>query len=160
MHMKKEFFFYVYVPSIYGNKRKDGSLSRHRIGVIKAANIDNKVIVTGSLISNKKDIFLREKGFKLIEERIKNKKNLLEIKDPTQEVDIRDIIKECKLTTKEQDVNLLMSPLNKIKSIKDLIGREVVKDIQSSESRCLDHNNYELNRIIKLAAATIDVSNN
>lgn len=155
--MKKEFFFYVQVPSIYGNKRKNGELSRHRIGIIKAINIDNKVLVTGSLISNKKDIFKRDVGFEIISKRFKENKNVIEIKDANKEYDIRDIIKQCKITTKDQDINLLMSPLNRLRNIKDIHGRQAVTDIQTSEGSCLEHNNYELNRIIKLAA---NVTNN
>lgn len=155
MMNKNEFHFYVKIPSVYGNDRKDGQLSRHRIGYFKASNKDGKILLTGSLISNKQDRFDLKKGKELAEQR-----KPLEIteKDLNGELDIRDIIKRMKLHTKGQDLSLIMSPIYRLKKLTDLRGgMKVVEKVQKSELACLERNNFELNRIIKLAK---NVTNN
>jgi hypothetical protein len=60
--------------------------------------------------------------------------------------------------TRGQDVNLMLSPLHRLRKIQDLKGgMKIVDSVRQSESACLERNNYELNRIIRLAK---DVSDN
>lgn len=144
----KETYFYVKVPSLYGNQRKDGQLSRHRIGAIKAFNVDGELFVTGSLIANKEDIFKRDKAFKLIEDRMRERYKVIHVKkDEIDTLDIRDVIKKCDICLKGQDLNLLMSPLFKLRNLKDITGK--IKVIQESEADCLEDNNHKLKKTLK-----------
>lgn len=155
MKNKNEFHFYVQIPSIYGNYRKDGQLSRHRVGYFKAFNKDGKVYLTGSFIANKEDRFDLDKAKELAEQR--RPIGMVE-QDFNGELDIRDILKRMKMHTRGQDLSLCLSPLYRLRKIQDLKGgMKIVETVRQSETACLERNNYELNRIVRLAK---NVSNN
>lgn len=154
--MKNEFHFWLQVPSLYGNKRKNGELSRHRIGYFKAYKQDDKVYLTGSFIANTQDKFNESKAIELADKRRPINLEELDI-DFANGLDIRDVIKKMKLHTKGQDISFLMSPLFRVKNITDIKGIKMVNTIKESEANCLEHNNYELNRIVRLAK---NVTNN
>lgn len=152
--MKNEFHFYVQIPSLYGNCRKDGQLSRHRIGYFTAYNKDGKVYLTGSLIANKQDKFDVAKAKELANKR--KPIGMIE-QDFNGDLDIRDILKRMKMHTRGQDLSLLLSPLYRLRKIQDLKGgMKIVESVRQSETACLERNNYELNRIVKLAKNVTD----